>query len=919
MFQRFHRMAWLWALALPILAGGSTAAAEEFRGFWVDAWGAGLHNAAEVQTLLGTPGSASDRGQIRDANCNAVIVQVRRRADVCYPSGVGEPYMSGLSPSNFNALQAIIDAAHDTTGGKQRIEVHAWIVTFATTSSGNAPPSGSIYYQHNNPADPDNYWVTLSDSGAETDDRAFDPGHPRCLEYITNVCLDLVTRFDIDGLHFDYIRFTGSNQGYNPASIARYNERYGLTGQPAPSDEQFKQWRRDQVTAVVRRVYAHVQAVKPQVKQSASVVTWNPSPTSSTRAAFMNTRPYYDVFADWDAWMQEGILDMSVPMTYYNQASLPNDYQRWIDFQKDRKFNRHNIVGPGIYLNSLSNAILQLQKTRDTTSAGNRAQGFSGYSYRVPYNGGSWGGFAPTLLSQVTPTPDTIPDMPWKSAPTQGHMMGSVVYADGTTWADGASVSITGPENRTQTCDGTGFYAFIDLPPGTYTVIATKSGQGTAGANVSVSAGNMSAQNFQLSSGGAPQIANVQVAVTACNATVTWQTTTAADSQVRYGLGTYTATVSDDTDLTSHSLIVNGLAPETTYHFQVASANDSGSAQTSDATFTTNAIVTETTVDNLDSGWSNTSPSGAAWSAGSLGGVPKIGSNYLYASGVTSTSEASATRKCTWTPNLPIPGRYDVYAYYQTGTNRTTSAPFKVVYGGGEVTTVQNQYATGSNLGGWYLLGTNLPFQAGAGGYVQASNHTGNTALVSADAAKFVLLPDSTLPETPVVTDAGAWTSERTSLSAVWTSTDPESGLRGFEYRIVEVGGGIARDWTDAGLVAQITANGLALRAGGTYLFEVRAINNAGTASAVGTSDGILVFTFDVNGDHHVDSVDLADFLQCTNGAETPYPEETATDCGRFDTDGDGDVDQEDFGVFQRCLTGLLNPIDVSCVGTSQP
>lgn len=50
-----------------------------------------------------------------------VIVQVRRRADVCYPSGMGEPYMSGLTPSNFNALLAMIDAAHDTTGGKKHL------------------------------------------------------------------------------------------------------------------------------------------------------------------------------------------------------------------------------------------------------------------------------------------------------------------------------------------------------------------------------------------------------------------------------------------------------------------------------------------------------------------------------------------------------------------------------------------------------------------------------------------------------------------------------------------------------------------------------------------------------------------------------------------------------------------------------
>ena len=180
----------------------------------------------------------------------------------------------------------------------------------------------------------------------------------------------------IDGIHYDYIRFEGNTEGFNPTSVARYNARYGLSGDPASSSEQFKQWRRDQVTALVRQVYARIQKSKPWVKQSGSFVTWNPSPTTSTRAAFQATRPYYDVYSDWDSWMQEGIVDMAVPMTYYNWASLPNDYTRWMNFEKDRHGNRHMIIGPGIYLNSLANAILELQMTRNASPAGNYARRF---------------------------------------------------------------------------------------------------------------------------------------------------------------------------------------------------------------------------------------------------------------------------------------------------------------------------------------------------------------------------------------------------------------------------------------------------------------------------------------------------------------------------------------------------------------
>jgi uncharacterized lipoprotein YddW (UPF0748 family) len=494
--------------ALLLACSAGVVSAAEWRAFWVDAWGAGILNQSQVDTLLGVPGT-STQGQIRDANCNALFIQVRRNCDACYPSSMGEPYMSGLTPTNFNALQAAINAAHDTTGGKKRIEVHCWIVTFRTSG-------GAVYKQHSDPptGSPialDNYWPSRDDAGAEVSDKALDPGHPLVLQYTVNVAMDLVNNFDIDGIHYDYIRFTANDQGYNPTSVARYNARYGLTGQPSPSDEQFKQWRRDQVSAVVRQAYARIQKSKPWLKQSGSFVTWNPSPTASTREAFQATRPYYDVYSDWDSWIQEGILDMAVPMTYYDWGGrYQADYTRWMNFEKDRHGNRHMIIGPGIYLNSLNNAINVIQLTRNASPSGNYADGFSGYSYRVPFANGTWPEFSPSLVSQVTPTWADIPDMLWKLSPTTGHIMGVVTNADMGIWADGTMVSITGPVSRSMYVDGTGFYTFIDLPPGSYTVTAGLSGYPDVSTNVNVAVGavtgNMYEQNFVIGAATPPII-----------------------------------------------------------------------------------------------------------------------------------------------------------------------------------------------------------------------------------------------------------------------------------------------------------------------------------------------------------------------------------------------------------------------------
>ena len=134
--------------------------------------------------------------------------------------------------------------------------------------------------------------------------------------------------------------------------------------------------------------------------------------------------------------------------------------------------------------------------------------------------------------------------------------MGTVTIAGTGAWADGATVSITGPASRSMYVDGTGFYAFIDLPPGSYTVTASKSGypNATATVNVAIGAvtGNMYEQNFVLGGNIPPVISNVQATgITNSGATITWTTDVAGSSRVEYGQTTSygSATPLDPTQL----------------------------------------------------------------------------------------------------------------------------------------------------------------------------------------------------------------------------------------------------------------------------------------------------------------------------------------------------------------------------------
>lgn len=101
---------------------------------------------------------------------------------------------------------------------------------------------------------------------------------------------------------------------------------------------------------------------------------------------------------------------------------------------------------------------------------------------------------------------------------------------------------------------------------------------------------------------------------------------------------------------------------------------------------------------------------------------------------------------------------------------------------------------------------------------------------------------DITPPTTPVVNDQGVYTTNTTTLSSTWLSSDPESGIIEYQYAIgTSQGGTDVLNWTSAGITTSVTVSGLSLQNGKTYYFSVKAKNGAGLESNAGYSDGIIV------------------------------------------------------------------------------
>ncbi len=602
---------------LALLFSASVCLAkDQYRGYWVDAFHLGYMNASQVDQLV---------ADVQASNCNMVLVEVRVYADAYYASP-HDPWRSDADPT-FDSLAYLIKKCHEAT---PRIEVHAWMVTFRVGTSG---------YSSDNPGNLYPQFLTKDNTGATSTD-TFDPGNPECLKYIADVYLDVLSRYDVDGTHYDYVRFYGSTWGYNTQNVARYNTYYGLSGTPVYTDEQWKQWRRDQITGLVRQIYARAMAAaparaakgfRPWTRITGATITWGNGPGTND-AAWTGTSAYASIFQDWRAWMEEGILDVNIPMTYYNYSYVDGNgnhystyYNNWIEYEKNHKYNRHLAIGPGVYLNSVPDAFTEISNGLQSSTRGNEADGFVFYSYATP-SGPSGTPADPIRFRAMLTTPNAdnssvppfptkvgLPSMPWKESPTTANLMGCVTFQSGaqSIWGDMASVSISGPVSRSMRVDGNGFYAFIDIPAGTYTVTASKAGLGSQVKTISVSNGQIPALNFHLGGtdttapaisgvGVVPNVAGKVPMLTDSKAIIVWNTNEPADSQVEYGTTVSYGSASVLDPMLSwtragyggvargHVVALAGLLPATTYHYRVVSRDSSGNvARSGDYTFTT--------------------------------------------------------------------------------------------------------------------------------------------------------------------------------------------------------------------------------------------------------------------------------------------------------------------------------------------
>ncbi len=270
---------------------------------------------AELRTLL---------DQLQAIHINTVFLQTRVRGSVIYPSSI-EPWDVSLTGQygkdpGYDPLQFAIEECH-----RRGIELHAWVVTipaYKTTLArqmgkrGVAQSHASLCKRH-----ADMYYL--------------DPGIPASGDYLTSICHEIVSRYDVDGIHFDYIRYPENASSFPDADTYR---KYGKGQDKA-------QWRRGNITRIVRQIYQDVKAVKPWVRVSSSPVG---KFRDGTRFSSKGWNCYDAVYQDAQGWLREGIHDALFPMMYFQG-------DHFFPFAVDwREHDAGRFVAPGLGIYFLS-------------------------------------------------------------------------------------------------------------------------------------------------------------------------------------------------------------------------------------------------------------------------------------------------------------------------------------------------------------------------------------------------------------------------------------------------------------------------------------------------------------------------------------------------------------------------------------
>ena len=326
----------------------------------------------EHKALWVTPWDMTSEEKIDEVVTNArewgitdLLVEVRYRGDALYIPNKKNKLFANPEPVSYILKNQDIDPLDlfISKAKMKNIKVHAWVtVLVVTPKTLNDICQSHIYFQN-----PD--WMTYDSLEKRIQHSQFegaylDPGLSEVRDYLVNVFADIVANYNIDGLHLDYIRYPGTDYGYNPVSIKRYNDLTRIIG-----NLDFNEWKEKQISSLVSQINQKTKSIKPNLILSAAVI----SDIDQARGRYAQ---------NWFDWLNQNIIDKVYLMAYQADDYAFNTVMNKIP----ERFNQKIVVGLRAWSDNNSYSVDNIKSKITAINRRSDNSSFKGISF-FSYNG----------------------------------------------------------------------------------------------------------------------------------------------------------------------------------------------------------------------------------------------------------------------------------------------------------------------------------------------------------------------------------------------------------------------------------------------------------------------------------------------------------------------------------------------------
>lgn len=245
---------------------------------------------------------------------NTVFLQIRPTADAVYESEL-EPwarYLTGEQGGDpgYDPLAFAVDEAHE-----RGLELHAWFNPYRV----GWQDADLDHLDPDHPVERNPEWLIVKE-----DEGYLDPGNPDVREWVGDVVLDVVERYDIDGVHFDdyFYPYPGDGEPFDDdASWRAHGGEF----------ERRADWRRENVNTLISEVHERIGDTKPWVRFGISPFgVWRNAETDPSGSDTQALQSYDDIYADTRAWIENGWVDYVVPQLYWHRGFEAADYEELV-------------------------------------------------------------------------------------------------------------------------------------------------------------------------------------------------------------------------------------------------------------------------------------------------------------------------------------------------------------------------------------------------------------------------------------------------------------------------------------------------------------------------------------------------------------------------------------------------------------